>query len=131
MQQAWCDGRADSKERNGGLKMNDWRIRKAQLGDADAMASCIDAAYARYADRIADLPPVSAGCAVDIAKKWVWVAVSGDGTGDEIIAGLFLAPGDGFMTLANMAVHPDHAGKGGGPRAHGTGRERGQKARFR
>lgn len=72
------------------------------------MASCIDAAYAQYAGRIPDLPSVSDGCADDIANNQVWVAVQGD----EVIAGLVLVAGDGFMKLANLAVHPDHGGKG-------------------
>ncbi len=84
------------------------RIRKARLADADALASCIDAAYAQYAGRISDLPPVSDGCAEEIAKNQVWVAVK-DG---EIVAGLFLVPQVAAMKLANVAVHPDHGGKG-------------------
>lgn len=83
-------------------------IRKAQLDDADALASCIDAAYAKYADRIADLPPVSEGCAKDIADNQVWVAAQNN----EIIGGLILARQDETMKLANVAVHPNHAGKG-------------------
>lgn len=72
------------------------------------MASCIDAAYAKYVERISDLPDVSDGCAQDIADNQVWVAAQSD----EIIAGLVLVAGDGFMKLANVAVHPDHGGKG-------------------
>ncbi len=88
--------------------MNDWSIRKAQLGDAEALASCIDAAYARYADRIMDLPPVSEGCAEDIARHQVWVAE----VGAKLVGGLVLVARDGFLKLANVAVHPDHNGKG-------------------
>lgn len=95
-------------ERNPSLKTNDWRIRRALLADADALASCIDAAYARYAKSIPDLPPVSDGCREEIAKNQVWVAVESD----EIIGGLFLVAQDGAMKLANVAVHPDHGGKG-------------------
>ncbi len=72
------------------------------------MAACIDAAYAKYAQRISDLPKVSEGCAEDIADNQVWVAEQGD----EIIAGLVLIAGDGFIKLANLAVHPDHGGRG-------------------
>jgi ribosomal protein S18 acetylase RimI-like enzyme len=72
------------------------------------LADCIDAAYAQYAERIADMPLVSDGCAEDIANNHVWVAVQDD----NIVAGLVLIAGDGFMKLANLAVHPDHGGKG-------------------
>ncbi|MEO9574238.1 MAG: GNAT family N-acetyltransferase [Roseobacter sp.] len=32
--------------------------------------------------------------------------------GDEVVAGLVLIASNGFMKLANVAVHPDHGGKG-------------------
>lgn len=68
----------------------------------------MDAAYAHYAARIADLPPVSADCAGEIAAFQVWVAeVAGD-----IVGGLVLVPEDDFMLLANVAVHPDQRGMG-------------------
>ena len=54
------------------------------------------------------MPSVSDGCAEDITSNQVWVAVQGD----KIIAGLFLVPQDGFMKLANLAVHPSHGSKG-------------------
>jgi len=85
-------------------------IRPAQATDANALAACIDAAYAQYAERISDMPSVSDGCAEDIANNQVWVAVQSD----NVIAGLVLVAGDGFMKLANLAVHPDHGGKGMG-----------------
>jgi GNAT superfamily N-acetyltransferase len=102
------DSRIESTESNDWLRMDSSRIRRAQLADADALASCVDAAYAQYANRIKDLPLVSAGCAEAIAKDQVWVAVEDD----EITGGLFLVAQDGFMKLANVAVHPDHSGKG-------------------
>lgn len=84
------------------------RIRKAVLADADAIVKCIEAAYARYATHIADLPPVSEGCAEEILQDRVWVAVQ-----DNDIAGaLILVPQDSFMKLANLAVNPRHGGKG-------------------
>ena len=91
-----------------GLKSENPHIRAASLADAEALASCIDAAYAKYAIRISDMPPVSDGIAEEITNNQVWVVVE-DG---EIIAGLFLVPKDGFMKLANLAVHPNHGGKG-------------------
>lgn len=86
----------------------DIRIRKAQQADADALVLCIDAAYAQYTSRISDLPPVSEGCDEEITKDRVWAAVE-DG---QVVGGVFLIPQDGFMKLANVAVHPDHDGKG-------------------
>jgi GNAT superfamily N-acetyltransferase len=89
-------------------KMGTWTIRRAELRDADALSDCIDAAYADYAVRIPDLPPVSADCAGEIAMHQVWVAE----VAKDIVGGVVLIPGDGFMRLANVAVHPDHKGTG-------------------
>ena len=88
--------------------MRNWTIRRAEHRDADALSACMDAAYAHYAARIADLPPVSADYAGEIARFQVWVAE----IADDIVGGLVLVPRDGFMQLANVAVHPDHKGAG-------------------
>ena len=88
--------------------MVDWTIRRADIRDADRLSRCIDAAYAQYTDRIRDLPQFSANCAGEIAKHLVWVAEA-EG---EIVGGLVLVPGDGFMLLANVVVHPDKRGTG-------------------
>ena len=88
--------------------MAQWKIRKALPHDAHALSVCVEAAYARYAERIDDLPAVSDGLADDIATRQVWVAE----IGDDVVGGLVLAPEDGFMRLANVAVHPDHKGAG-------------------
>ncbi|WP_421700938.1 GNAT family N-acetyltransferase [Aliiroseovarius sp.] len=83
-------------------------IRPARAEDAKALATCIDAAYARYRARIADLPPVSLGIEEDIAHSRVWVAeVAG-----EIVAGLVMVMGDGFVKLVNIAVQPEFGGRG-------------------
>ena len=92
--------------------MPDWTIRRAESRDADGLARCLEAAYAQQAARIADLPPVAEGCAEEIATQLVWLAESA-GT---IVGGLVLAPSDGFMLLANVAVHPDRRGTGLGRR---------------
>lgn len=88
--------------------MANWTIRRAEGRDADALVACLDAAYAPYAARIADLPPMSADCAEEIARFQVWVAV----VASVIVGGLVLVPQDRFMLLANVAVHPDHRGAG-------------------
>ena len=92
--------------------MDDITIRRAEPGDADDLGRCLDAAYAHYAERIDDLPPMSEGCAEEIADHLVWVAEASG----VILGGLVLIPGDGFMLLANVAVHPDGRGAGIGRR---------------
>ena len=90
------------------MTLGDWTIRRADGRDADGLGRCLDAAYAPYVARIADLPPMSEDCAGEIARNLVWVADSGG----AIMGGLVLIPGDGFMLLANVAVHPDSRGTG-------------------
>lgn len=88
--------------------MANWMLRRAVAGDADALAACFAAAYADAAARIADLPDVAADCAGEIARHQVWVAL----VGGAVAGGLVLAPHDGFMLLANVAVDPTHRGVG-------------------
>lgn len=92
--------------------MENWIIRRADAGDAEGLGRCFDAAYASYAENIDDLPTMSADCAREIANNLVWVAEAGG----KIVGGLVLVPGDGFLQLANVAVHPDHRGAGLGKR---------------
>ncbi len=88
--------------------MNDWTIRRAEPGDADGLGSCLDAAYADHAAGLDDLPSMSEDCAGQIEKHDVWVAEAGN----VIVGGLVLIPAQGYMLLANVAVHPDHRGMG-------------------
>lgn len=83
-------------------------IRLAQLEDVDGIVSCIDQAYAQYVDKISDLPAVSRGCAEDIEDNHVWVIVEAH----EIVACLSLIAQETTMKLANIAVLPQHNGKG-------------------
>ena len=82
-------------------------IRRADLSDADGLGACLDAAYAPFAERIPDLPDMSADCAGQIANNEVWVAEAAG----EIAGALILIPDDGFMLLANIAVRPEHRGE--------------------
>ena len=91
--------------------MDPWSIRRAGPDDADGLAACLDAAYAQYVGLIAGLPRMSDGCAEDIARLDVWVAEAAG----RVVGGLVLAREDGFVRLANVAVHPD-------ARATGLGR---------
>ena len=88
--------------------LNDWTIRRAVGGDADRLRDCLDAAYAEYAGRIPDLPPISANCAEEIETHDVWVAEAAG----AIVGGLVLVRENTVMLLANVAVHPDKRGAG-------------------
>lgn len=88
--------------------MTNWSIRSARFNDAPPLTACIRAAYARYDGLIAGLPDVAGGIAEDIADNLVFVAVE-NGT---VIGGLVLVEDGKQMVLANVAVDPDHGGKG-------------------
>jgi GNAT superfamily N-acetyltransferase len=82
----------------------------AQDADVDALVICINAAYAKYNNRISDMPSVSDNCADEIAANRVWVVTERD----EIIGCVILFMEDDCVKLANLSVHPDHSGKGVG-----------------
>lgn len=85
-----------------------WQIRPATLHDAGKLAECIAAAYAAHTERVSDLPAVSDGIAEDIETSIVRVAeIQG-----HIAGGIVLIPGEGFLRVANVAVHPGHSGLG-------------------
>ena len=90
--------------------MSNYTLRRAKDSDVKDLTSCIDAAYAIYAERISDLPDVSEGLHDDIESKIVWVAVQNQ----TIIGGLILSAEKDFMQLVNIAVHPDASGRGVG-----------------
>ena len=88
--------------------MTDWTLRKAIPSDAEALSACLEAAYAQYRDHIADLPPVSANCAEEIARHQVWVAECQG----SVVGALVVIPEEGFLRLANLAVVPRQRGTG-------------------
>lgn len=91
--------------------MADCKLRRAEPQDAHALAACFNAAYLRHFPSSGrPISPMAANYTEAIALYQVWVAV------DEgrIIGGLVLIPKEDHMLLANIAVHPDHHGKGVG-----------------
>lgn len=83
-------------------------VRRAVMADATALADCFAAAYAGYADTIADLPDVSSGIDEDIAQNLVWVCEQNG----HIVGGAVLVLAGAVATLANVAVHPGAGGQG-------------------
>ena len=88
--------------------MTDWRIRPAALADVPALAACIDAAYASYRNAGIELPDVSGGLADDLTKHRVFVAAAAL----QILGGVVVGISAQSAQLINIAVHPDHGGKG-------------------
>jgi len=90
-------------------------LRPAKSTDANGLTRIIDAAYAGYAARGIELPPVSEGVDEDIAENTVLIAENA-GT---VLGGAILMLQCEKAKLANLAVHPDHGGRGiGGALMH-------------
>jgi GNAT superfamily N-acetyltransferase len=91
--------------------MHHWRLRRAEPTDAPALASCVDTAYRHYIPRIGKPPgPMLANYTEGIARHQVWVAEAEGQT----IGGLVLIPARDSLLLDNIAMHPDHQGRGVG-----------------
>ena len=88
-------------------------IRPARPADAAAVAACVTAAYSIYLDRMDKPPgPMLDDYARVIADHRVFIL-----DGPAGLAGiLVLIDQDGGLLLANVAVHPDHQGRGLGRR---------------
>lgn len=87
-----------------------WKIRTANLNDWEKLKSCMISAYSSYLDRLngKPLPPMEVDYREEIASYPVWVAESGG----EIVGGLVLLREESYLTIANVAVHPDFQGNG-------------------
>ncbi len=87
-----------------------WTVRQANTSDAEALAECMSAAYAVYASRLGgkSLPPMTVDYEEEIRSWPVWIA---DSEG-SLVGGLILTPGEHFMTISNVAVHPKFQGNG-------------------
>ena len=92
------------------MSKRSWTIRKASVSDADALAECMYAAYMIYTPWLSGkaLPPMTVDYEKEIRSCPVWVAES-DGT---LVGGLILMLEDDYMTIANVAVHPQFQGNG-------------------
>ena len=91
--------------------MANWKLRRAEPQDASALACCFDAAYRPdplWLGRF--IAPTEENYTLVIALYHVWVAVDQG----QVIGGLVLIPKEDYMLLANIAVRPEHQGKGVG-----------------
>ena len=91
--------------------MSNWKLRRAEPQDAPALACCFDAAY--RPDPLwsgKSIAPTEENYTLVIALYHVWVAVDQG----QVIGGLVLIPKEDYMLLANIAVRPEHQGKGVG-----------------
>ncbi len=92
------------------MTKKNWTIRKANLADAPALTKCMCAAYTIYIHRLGGktLPPMAVNYEKEIRSFPVYVAES-EGV---LVGGLILMPEEKFLTIANIAVHPNFQGNG-------------------
>jgi len=92
---------------------NGLTIRKAQLPDAVAMQCCVEAAYRPYVPRIGRPPgPMLDDYPEIVHQHQAFVAE----TRGQIVGVLVLIRKDNGILRDNVAVHPEHQGKGLGRR---------------
>jgi ribosomal protein S18 acetylase RimI-like enzyme len=87
-----------------------WRIRKADLKDADDLKACMEAAYAGYQQRLGGvrLPPMDADYCSEITNYPTWVVESER----DIVGGLIMSFENNRALIANIAVNPECQGQG-------------------
>ncbi len=89
-------------------------IRLAQSTDITAIQNCAVASYKKYVERIGKNPaPMVADFKKQVEARIVRVATNED---DELEGFIVFFPKDDLMFLENVAVSPNHQGKGVGNR---------------
>ena len=84
-------------------------VRAARPEDAAAIRDLVRASYARYIERIGKEPaPMLEDYAALIGAGEVWVSVEGK----EVFGVLVMRPAGDHLFVDNVAVAPDHQGKG-------------------
>jgi GNAT superfamily N-acetyltransferase len=87
----------------------DLTVRRAAAADATAIAACVNAAYSPYIERIGKRPaPMLTDYVRAIGECQVWIC----GKNCDCEGVLVLIPKPTYMLLDNVAVHPDHQGRG-------------------
>ncbi len=95
------------------MKGNSPTIRKAQLADAVAMQSCVRAAYHHYIPRIGRPPGPMLDDYLEVVQHHQAFVAEARG---QIVGVLVLIREDNGILLDNVAVDPEHQGKGVGRR---------------
>jgi len=88
-------------------------IRKAQPSDAVAIKRCVEAAYQHYIARMGKPPGPMVDDYANVIEQHGAFVVEENG---EIVGVLVLIQTESSMLLDNVAVHPEHQGKGLGRR---------------
>lgn len=90
-------------------------VRLAQLGDVAAIRDCVGHAYAPYVERMGKKPAPMLDDYHTLVERGVVSVASPDSDSESVILGLIVMwPKDDHFYIDNIAVHPDHHGRGVG-----------------
>jgi ribosomal protein S18 acetylase RimI-like enzyme len=86
-----------------------WHIRRARQADVAEITTCVAAAYRRYISRIGKPPgPILDDYCRVVQQHQVFVAEESE----RVIGVLVLIGKKGGILMDNVAVHPEHQGRG-------------------
>jgi GNAT superfamily N-acetyltransferase len=89
--------------------LSGYRARAARDADAVALAACARSAYAKYVARNGLVPVPMRQDYAEVVREWQVTVVEHDG---EVAALIVMGPADEGFLLDNIAVAPEHQGKG-------------------
>lgn len=92
-----------------------YTARPATEADAAGLSACARAAYAKYPERNGLIPVPMRQDYAEVVREWqVTVVESGGGPGHagEVAALIVMGPAEEGFLLDNVAVAPEHQGKG-------------------
>ena len=93
--------------------MNDFKLRLATTGDAEGIAACVRAAYARYVGRMGQPPGPMLDDYHQVVQEDLVYVIEDEG---EIVGVVVMKNVKGELLLDNVAVLPSRQGEGIGRR---------------
>jgi len=90
-------------------ELSEYEARAARGADAPDLAACARSAYAKYVERNGLVPVPMRQDYAEVVHEWQVTVVERDG---EVAALIVMGPADEGFLLDNVAVAPEHQGKG-------------------
>ncbi len=90
-------------------RLSEYSARAATEADAAALAACARSAYAKYVERNGLVPVPMRQDYAEVVRDWQVTVVE---RCDEVAALIVMGPADEGFLLDNVAVAPEHQGKG-------------------
>lgn len=90
-------------------ELSAYTARAARQADASALAACARSAYAKYVERNGLVPVPMRQDYAEVVRDWQVTLVE---HGEAVAALIVIGPADEGFLLDNVAVAPEHQGKG-------------------